>query len=580
MPRHGSGPDLVRFATFSFVLCGTFFAFVLASSAQQTTPPKHVGLPQDWSQGHILFSRNGLAQHPDLIDREPRIRREVAQRWQIPHFGTFVGAAKDLSRTPAHKRKTGFERDWNVTLGGHLGTNIFPAKYSFDPSLDPDCDNDFVVYGLANVSAIEEGGGHPNLVAFNNLYVDPSGDDGFCEGTAPSVLFAYNITTVTGGHITTSPILSLDGTKIGFIESVPNNSGLGITAQTIFHVLTWNAEDGGTLASGVPPSSITSIIVSPTAQDSKSSPWIDYGTDTVYVGTDDGNIYQITGVFNGTPTLSGDPWPVLVSTNLHLSPPVLDSQLEQLLVGSANGNLYRVDIHSGALGALPLGGVGGGSGIVAAPIVDVTNGTTFAVTANNGTSGALVQVRTATMIAMSIAGIGLGATTPSGGGTATTMNLYEPAVSNDYFTDPDTGVIRICGTGANDTTPWQYAFGFTDGFMNTTNIDSFPVPLITTSPNARCTGWTEFFNPNIGDGGTDWFFFGLTADCTETGLGVSDGCVAESHDLSTDTAQFTISGGPSGIVVDNYSAQPQASSLYFTAERQQTAYKVTQNGLN
>jgi hypothetical protein len=41
-----------------------------------------------------------------------------------------------------------------------------------------------------------------------------------------------------------------------------------------------------------------------------------------------------------------------------------------------------------------------------------------------------------------------------------------------------------------------------------------------------------------------------------------------------------VAGGPSGIVVDNYSTAVQASSIYLSAEGATTAYKFTQNGLN
>jgi len=80
--------------------------------------------------------------------------------------------------------------------------------------------------------------GNANLVAFNNLYVNDGGT-GTCSGTAPNVLFAYNITTAPGGRIDTSPVLSLDGTQIAFVESVPGSPGFAI-----FHVLTWHAGDG------------------------------------------------------------------------------------------------------------------------------------------------------------------------------------------------------------------------------------------------------------------------------------------------------------------------------------------------
>jgi hypothetical protein len=96
------------------------------------------------------------------------------------------------------------------------------------------------------------------------------------------------------------------------------------------------------------------------------------------------------------------------------------------------------------------------------------------------------------------------------------------------------------------------------------------------SVDARCTGLTEFFNSTLG---TDFFFFGLTKDCT--GLGGPGGCVAEITDANPGTmVTRTVSSGPSGIVVDNYSSAGQASSLYLTAEGINTAYKFTQNGLN
>ena len=105
---------------------------------------------------------------------------------------------------------------------------------------------------------------------------------------------------------------------------------------------------------------------------------------------------------------------------------------------------------------------------------------------------------------------------------------------------------------------------------------SFSQQLVT-STLARCTGWTEFFNPNIGVGGTD-FFFGLTQDCTAPGTGATDGCVvARSSD--TVLTKATLTGGPSGIVVDNYSTAGQASSIYMMAKNVNTAYKFTQNGL-
>lgn len=108
--------------------------------------------------------------------------------------------------------------------------------------------------------------------------------------------------------------------------------------------------------------------------------------------------------------------------------------------------------------------------------------------------------------------------------------------------------------------------------MNTPAVFS---QQIVNSTNATCTDWVEFYNPNV-NGGTDFFFFGLTADCTGTG---TSGCVVAS---TVEGAPFTttnVNGGPSGIIVDNYSTAVQAASIYLSAEGSSTAYKFTQNGL-
>jgi hypothetical protein len=50
----------------------------------------------------------------------------------------------------------------------------------------------------------------------------------------------------------------------------------------------------------------------------------------------------------------------------------------------------------------------------------------------------------------------------------------------------------------------------------------------------------------------------------------------------TGTSTFTtttVDGGPSGIVVDNYSTAGQASSIYLMGDKIEYAYKFTQNGL-
>ncbi len=541
--------------------------------AQEATAPSHTGFPQDWSQQHIVFSRNGLAQHPDLIYREPRVLQQAMQRWQAPNFGAFEGSEP----VPAGVDNSGPHRDWSVPLGGHPELNSYPAKYSFDPGAPPDCTNDYVVFGL-NVTST---GTVANLVAFNNLYVNSAGT-GFCPGTAPLVMFAYDITTTTGGRIETSPVLSEDGKKIAFIEDNPADVGMGITAGSVFHVLTWTAGDG-TIGGAVPPTNWVSVPLAAAKNDVTSSPWVDYYTDTAYVGSATGYLYEITGVFRGTPTLvTTPPWhnPVVVPSTA-LTSPVLDSNLGMLMFGAANGDLYGINIATGTPAHLVVGITSGANhAFQAAPIVDVTNGTTFVVNSDSTLTGAgsavLVEVDTASLTAISTANIGIG----SAG--ATTIDLYQPALDNNYYNDPSTGFIHLCGTSPTDSSPWQYAFPFTGRVMQTAATVAQAIPTFVADATAAvCTGWTEFFNPNIGTGGTDFFFFGLTEDCTANNA--AGGCVEELA-INGGTPTLTpvkIGGGPTGVVVDNYSTAAQASSIYFgNRTGAATAYKLTQNGLN
>ena len=533
-----------------------FLVLVSSLWAQDAANPVRMGVPQDWTQQHLIFTRAGLMKHPSVLFSEPRIAHQVARRW---------GSLRPQMQPPAHT--TGSlvapQRDWSVSLlNRRIAANMFPAKYSFNPGAPPSCANDYVVFGL---NGSGNTGGQANFVAFNDLY---SGPGGLCGSGEPSVMFAYNISTVGAGRASTSPVLSLDGKKIAFVETGSSSS--------IFHVLTWATGQGnGTITASAAPglgnsASMTSLVFA-AALNTRCSPWVDYKTDTAYVGANDGKIYKITGVFKGTPTLAGDFWPVTISPNVAPSSPVLDNRLGLLMVGVQNGTLFSINVATGEVKALVIGASGGTNpGILAPAIVDVTNGTSFVVSANDGTSGVLVQVDTATMTRLATAPIGIA----SHGGTS--VSLFQPAFSDEYFTDPSTGVARLCGTGAADVTPWQYAFGFIGTVMDTAPVFAQQLKNSTT---ARCTGWTEFFNPNVGAGGTDFFFFGLTADCTGTG---TSGCVAArtSNDLDP-LVTADIAGGPSGIVVDNYSTAGQASSIYFTGRvsSSNTAYKFTQDGL-
>ena len=534
------------------VWCVSFLFLVPGLSAQENAP-RHIGIPQDWSDHHIVYTLDGLIQHPELISQEHRIARQILQRYRAPSSNFSGGSDPQLISSP----RSTHHRDWNADfVRGHVFSDSYPSKFSFDSGGTPSCANDYVVFGL-NIAGTTS---QANLIGFNNLY---SGTlpDGLCGTGGPNVMFAYNITTTTNGKILLSPVISEDGTKIAFVES----SG-GPTPSTVFHVLTWTRGQGTITSPANPGSAMTSLTLA-AADSTTSAPWVDYASDTAFLGVDGGDMYSIFPVFGaGTPAVVAG-WPITVSGGQRLSPPVLDNRLGLLMVGSTSGKIFQVNIITPAVTQTLIVGAKPDSSIDAAPIVDVTNGTTFVVSGDDGTSAVLVEVDTATLTLLSKARIGLGAS------TGTVLSIQQPALDNNYYNGQANGVIRVCGTGASDTTPWQYSFGFTGKIMNTLPVFS---QQLVNSTGATCTGWTEFFNPNVG-GGTDFFFFGITQDCTGTG---TSGCVVA---RTTDIAPLVtvpITGGPSGIVIDNYSTDPQASSLYLSAIGATKAYKFTQNGLN
>jgi len=527
---------------------------VSALPAQVTDHPTRIGLPQDWTHRHVIFHRQLLSQqHPELAVAEPRVLHQFLRR--IPSStAALSGDSDEISTSTIH-------RDWNVNLGGgKVAFGMSPVKYGFDVNAPPSCANDFAAFGL---DAAGVTGGQGNLVAFNNLYRGPGG---LCGTGAPSTLFSYNTTTVAGGSVNTSPVLSLDGTKIAFVESTGTSS--------IFHVLKWSTGPGNgtsptvSAAPGVGnTATMTSLTYAAAVDNTRSSPWVDYIADVAYVGADDGKLYKITGVFNGTPTLAGPPWPVTINANRRLTAPVLDHITRNIFVGDARGFLWSVNVDNPALKTSRAVGLAGAtnSAILDGPLVDSDNGTVFAVSSNDGTSAVVVQADTATLAQLRRGRIGRGST----GGT--NVDLYDGAFNNNYFNSPGTGALFLCGTGAADVTPWRYFFGFSGRVMNANPSSS---SQLLPSTNARCSPITEFFNPNIGATGTDFFFWGLTADC----VGVA-GCVMSRTDSDV-ILDVSEPNGTSSIIIDNISTARQASSIYFTSQGgPRRAVKLTQNGL-
>src|SRR5207245_1377485 len=88
-------------------------------------------------------------------------------------------------------------------------------------------------------------------------------------------------------------------------------------------------------------SEATPVQLSGATSDLISSVFPDYNTDSAYVGTADGKLHKITGVFGGTPTeVTTGNWPLTIATNL--TSPVLDVVTGRICIGDGAGVIHMV----------------------------------------------------------------------------------------------------------------------------------------------------------------------------------------------------------------------------------------------
>jgi hypothetical protein len=563
---------------------------VLASailSAPQYTV-NHVGLVEDWSTHHLVFSnpgtfedavRSGRFEEWQRIVTDPRYRMQQVRRGMVSGVDSLE-SAHDLSPPGwlgiLYGQKGHIHRDWQVALAGGagngVGTDRYPAKYSFSPIGAPNCTSDYVVFGI-NTPGLSN---QANIMGVNNLYKIS------CTGTVPTILFSY---LVGSGSVLTDPVLSLDGTKVAFIESK--------TGGSIFHVLTLdqrgnsgcpNSPCNGTAFNspatpGVNNNAIDKkITMSGGVSVTRSAPFVDYSGDIAYTGDDSGKLHKFTGIFRGTPAEAGSPWPVTVASGVAMTSPVFDHGASQhILIGGNDGNLYCLTIAGVACSTFKI--TLGASIAFTGPIVDSTMQTVFAE-ANTASNAVLIQ-----------------ATTSLGSPVSATMgvtgtDLFDGAFDNAYFTNVSTGHMYFCGNLTTAATPtlWRVTFN-SSGVMSSTN-DGGKFQLVqngNTGTNFDCTPLTEVYNTSQSK---DYLFIGVksggfvsgTPNCGGNTCLISFVLPTTSPFTFPTSANATFAGnvgpsGISGIIVDNVSGVAGASQVYFGSLQNNAGVQASQSSL-
>lgn len=606
------------------------FLFIgLQSKAHAPVVNNPVHLPTDWSHRHLVFSRPANYAQAWGLQNEPRYFHQYLRQ----HMPTIVPASalpaveeadevdeaeegREINESPEAIHLRGRHvpksrrKDWAVSLGANvvMGAGQFPAKFTFDVNATPSCTADYVAFTTSVNGTLQ-------IVGFDNLYSTQGSVGGFCNANGPSVKWAYN-TRIAGdvtGTTLTSPVLSLDGTKIAYVESRTNANG-----GAILHMLKWKPGPlftvvQGTIAAPATPdtvmaagqawnttncptanSCVVNIIFNGARPVTMSSPFYNYATDELYVGDDNGVLHKFTGVFSGTPAevvIAGS-WPVTVHTGAVLTAPVFDPVSKNIFAADSLGQVSFVREVGSSVGACTgisvppcLGSVHPAltGSIVDPPILDASTQKVLVFDGTETTNnGSVFQFDTGLTNASKV-------TVPIGGNLSVAVDVLHAGTFDDnYFSvSPASGHLYTCGKdpGFNNR-PAIYQLSFNAaGTLQPLGATPRLVNLTTTFSliGDACSPVSELKNGLI-----DRIFFSVATNAnppagggTATGCTAGQGCVAMialggAWPPAATTVGIRVpffltgvqtgSGGSSGIVVDNVGTGggAQESSIYYT----------------
>ena len=501
-----------------------------------------LGTPDDWTHHHLIFSHPGS--FADAVQRgsfESWYRVVSDPRYLMQQVKRTLGA-RGLEGEH-RRRRSAVHNDWSMTLGngGKVGAGQYPAKYSFFTNSTPNCASattpDFVVYNTGLPGSATQA----SIVAYDNLYVTT------CTGTVPTIYWAYN----TGGTATTSPVISLGGDQIAFVQSSASVASLVL--------LKW-ANSGGTVGAPAAITSVTNanyrsctkpcyttIPFSGSPNDTNSPPFYIYeGADTMYAGDNNGVMHQFTGVFIGTPAESAaNGWPVTVSTQTSkiLTGAVYDPASTLLFVGDSTGYLYSVTttgatrtvVRSGLLAAA------GSTGIVASPLVDSTPAApkVYVFVGDSAvTAGSNSVFQFATGFAAGTTGI-----QRTLGSSSTTLKLYAGAFDNIHYAVAGGagGGLYVCSAHTGGTAPRLYRIA-----MNATFTGAAANVNTPTSGAAACSPVTEALGSKALTTLTAAMTTGATTASVTSGTGTANGDYIQ---VDSEIMHITAGGGTNTLTV-------------------------------
>jgi hypothetical protein len=528
-------------AILGLTILGMLSLVPLTLGQSSSAPQAGIPVPTDWSHRHVIFSRPATTEQAARIEKDPRYWQQ-RYRSQLPFRApavvrgdAFAQHSPIGSKRERESKNRKLHRDWAVSMGSGAssGPDNFPATFSTLPntaSCGSAAQPDFVIYS----TGLEGSTTQASIVAYDNLYSGCTGED-----AVPSVYWAYN----TGGQILTSPVYSLDGTQVAFVQTNGGDDGVMVwlkwkasTTETVGNPTTLTAVNKATYETCAPPCMTTKFLRDSSDvidNDTASSVFYDYGSDTAYVGDALGWLYKFTPFFNSTPTeIRTVKWPIHLNANAPLDSPVYDFESGNVFVGDATGFLYRVDSSTAVVTAS--GKLDFGAGIVEGPTVNPTLGLVYVFASSDGTANCFADDGAAACAAVyqlstSFSSGTVGVEAAVGNSVVSAPPnpnpLYGGDFDNNYLTSADgTGNLYVCGNTGGPPTLYQIAINA--GVMGTVT----PGPVLA-SGNAPCSPVTDILNPNISGGATEWFFASAESGGTSTAC-AGGGCIFNFKDTS------------------------------------------------
>ena len=584
-------PLMSKWLASAALLVGSLTASALAQSPNhgiaepaqgQNPPPVRVGgvvitgIPEDWSDHHIVFSDPGTEQEAIWNGRHAEWQRIVnnpryviqQMRKNRPVRGPAAADAEARSKSTAAVATPLNEGAWAVSLNGPgLAAGHYPAKYGLSTTAAADC-RDFVVFPTG---APGSGGGttptagQATIVAFYNLYV------GGCNTPNPVAYWAYN----TGGTASLSPVLSLDGEQVAYVQTVSGAPQLVLLKTA--------ACSNCSVQLPITPTHETSAAAYRTClapcyyqigiggTDANEAPFYRYDNDTLYATNDQGQVAVVSPAFNGIPA---QPFGPLNLNAQPVSSPVYDFASGLLFVKTAAGTIESVFARANPPSAIPSSQLEcNGQGSRDAPTVDSSLGLLYAFIGYgcDATHDSFINRFVTSTFASASPGPGTGTAFNFGNGTnnpSTTVGTHG-AFDISYLTG-GSGNLYSCVNGI--------VYRLPNPAGGSSVVAMFATLTGSNTPNstAVCSPVTSFQDAS----GVDRLFVSVQANGSASGC--SGSCVFSITLPGGALAGATATGGTSGIIVDTSSTHIAGTQqLYFTTRSSpSSATQLSQSGLH